>query len=105
MLFRSKAKESNEAMNWQVYMILCLDNSLYTGITTDVARRFAQHLGGTGAKYFRGHTPHQVVYLEEGHDRSSASRREAEIKKLRPDDKWRLIASSQNCLGLTARIQ
>ena len=85
-------------MNWQVYIILCKDNSLYTGITTDVQRRFAQHLDGTGAKYFRGHSPLRLVYLEDGHDRSSASRREAEIKKLRPRDKRRLIESPENCL-------
>lgn len=85
-------------MNWQVYIILCKDNSLYTGITTAVQRRFAQHLAGTGAKYFRGHSPLKLVYLEDGHDRSSASRREAEIKKLRPEDKRRLIESPENCL-------
>ena len=85
-------------MNWQVYIILCKDNSLYTGITTAVQRRFAQHLAGTGAKYFRGHSPLRLVYLEEGHDRSSASRREAEIKKLRPKDKRRLIESPENYL-------
>lgn len=85
-------------MNWQVYIILCKDNSLYTGITTAVQRRFAQHLAGTGAKYFRGHSPLRLVYLEEGHDRSSASRREAEIKKLRPKDKRRLIESPENNL-------
>ena len=85
-------------MNWQVYIILCKDNSLYTGITTAVQRRFAQHLVGTGAKYFRGHSPLRLVYLEDGHDRSSASRREAEIKKLRPKDKRRLIESPENSL-------
>ncbi len=85
-------------MNWQVYIILCKDKSLYTGITTAVQRRFAQHLAGTGAKYFRGHSPLRLVYLEEGHDRSSASRREAEIKKLCPKDKRRLIESPENCL-------
>ena len=85
-------------MNWQVYIILCKDNSLYTGITTAVQRRFAQHLAGTGAKYFRGHSPLKLVYLEDGHDRSSASRREAEIKKLRPEDKRRLIESPENSL-------
>jgi len=85
-------------MKWQVYMILCSDNSLYTGITTDVQRRFSQHLGGTGARYFRGHTPERLVYLETGHDRSSASCREAEIKKLRPNEKRQLIVSSANRL-------
>ncbi len=80
-------------MNWQVYIILCANGSLYTGITTDVERRFAQHAAGTGAKYFRGHVPLRLVYLEVGHDRSSASQREALIKKLRPADKRRLFTS------------
>ncbi|MCK4507772.1 MAG: GIY-YIG nuclease family protein [Desulfuromonadales bacterium] len=86
-------------MNWQVYIILCTDDSLYTGITTDIKRRFAQHASGTGARYFRGHSPRRLVYLEGSHDRSSASRREIEIKRLRPDDKRFLIASSGNQLG------
>lgn len=86
-------------MNWQVYIILCSDDSLYTGITTDVERRYAQHGAGTGAKYFRGRVPRRLVYLERGHNRSSASRREIEIKKLRPTDKRRLIESAANQLG------
>jgi putative endonuclease len=79
-------------VNWQVYIVLCSDNSLYTGITTDVERRLAEHTAGTGARYFRGRLPERLVYLEGGHDRSSASRREAEIKRLRPAEKRRLIA-------------
>ncbi|MDA3903406.1 MAG: GIY-YIG nuclease family protein [Desulfuromusa sp.] len=86
-------------MNWQVYIILCSDDSLYTGITTDIKRRFAQHAAGTGAKYFRGRLPRRLVYLEDNHDRSSASRREVEIKKLRPVDKRWLIVSPGNLLG------
>ena len=86
-------------MNWQVYMILCSDDSLYTGITTDVQRRFSQHRSGAGAKYFRGHIPLRLVYLEDGHDRSSASQREARIKKLRAEEKWQLIASTTNQLA------
>ncbi|MCW8860301.1 MAG: GIY-YIG nuclease family protein [Deltaproteobacteria bacterium] len=83
-------------MNWQLYIILCSDDSLYTGITTDVERRFAQHAAGKGAKYFRGRSACRIVYLEMGHDRSSASRREVDIKKLRPEAKWLLIASAGN---------
>ena len=78
-------------MDWQVYIILCTDNSLYTGITTDLERRLSQHGGKLGAKYFRGRKPQQVVYLETGHTRSSASRREADIKKLGRANKLRLI--------------
>ncbi len=85
-------------MIWQVYIILCSDDSLYTGITTDIERRFDQHVAGTGAKYFRGRSPRRLVYLEGGHDRSSASRREVEIKRLRPDEKRLLFISPDNQL-------
>ncbi len=83
-------------MNWQVYIIVCTDNSLYTGITTDIERRFREHAGVQGAKYFRGRTPDKVVYLEGGHSRSTASKREAAIKKLLRADKLWLIASNSN---------
>lgn len=79
-------------MNWLVYIILCSDGSLYTGITNDIERRLRQHASQNGAKYFRGRQPGPVVYLEQGHDRSSASRREAAIKKLSSQAKRRLIA-------------
>ena len=82
-------------MDWQVYIILCTDNSLYTGITTDIERRLSQHGGKRGAKYFRGRSPRQVVYLETGHTRSSASQREADIKQLGRAGKLRLIAQQQ----------
>lgn len=78
-------------LNWSVYMVCCHDDSLYTGITTDVERRFKQHQSGAGAKYFRAHKPQQIVYHETGHDRSSASKREAEIKKMSPAAKRRII--------------
>jgi putative endonuclease len=85
-------------MNWQVYIILCSDDSLYTGITTDIDRRLAQHASGAGAKYFRGRTPGRLIYLERGHDRSSASRRELEIKRLRPESKRQLVCATSNTL-------
>jgi putative endonuclease len=69
-------------MNWQVYLLLCSDNSLYAGITTDIERRFREHAEGRGAKYFRSRQPLEVVYLETGHNRSSASRREYQIKAM-----------------------
>lgn len=83
-------------MSWQVYMILCTDGTLYTGITSDVERRLSEHAGRCGAKYFRGRKPRQVVYLEGGHTRSSASQREAAIKRMRRMEKNRLIASEIN---------
>ena len=83
-------------MNWQVYIILCTDNSLYTGITLDIDRRLSEHGGTLGAKYFRGRKPQQVVYLEGGHSRRSASKREAAIKKLKRAEKLVLIESGMN---------
>lgn len=68
--------------NWCVYVIRCSDSTLYTGITTDIDRRFKQHADGTGAKYFRGRSPEQIVYLENNHNRSSASKREKQIKTM-----------------------
>lgn len=91
-------------MNWQVYIILCTDNSLYTGITTDMVRRFRQHAAAKGAKYFRGRCPDAVVYLESGHSRSTASKREAGIKKLLRVDKLRLIASNGNEITVSGKL-
>ena len=80
------------ADNWSLYIIEADDRTLYTGITTDIERRFEEHLQGQkGARYFSGRNPVRVVYREHGHSRSSASRREAEIKKLTRRAKERLI--------------
>jgi putative endonuclease len=83
-------------MNWQVYIILCSDGALYTGITTDLRRRFAQHVSGRGAKYFRGRQPLEIVYQEVGHTRSTATRRELEIKTLARSEKLSLISSGKS---------
>ena len=103
MVSQCPVSRVNKAMNWQVYIILCTDNSLYTGITTDMERRLGQHGGCRGAKYFRGRQPGEVVYLESGHTRSTASKREAAIKKLLRVDKLRLIESNSNELAVTGR--
>lgn len=84
------------AENWSLYIIEACDKSLYTGITTDVERRFNEHLEGPrGARYFSGRKPLRVLYREDGHNRVSASRREAEIKKLSRRAKQQLIAQTQ----------
>lgn len=82
-------------MNWCVYMILCSDDSLYTGITTDMERRFQQHAEGRGAKYFRGRSPKQTVYLEQGLSRSLAARREIQIKALSRSEKLNLSQATE----------
>jgi putative endonuclease len=86
-------------MTWFVYIILCSDDSLYTGITNDIQRRFDQHAQKRGAKYFYGRQPRRFVYLESGHDRSSATRRELHLKKLSRQQKALLIASEYNRIG------
>jgi len=87
-----KTSETEHAVGWYVYMILASDESLYTGITTDVERRFKEHGGGAkGARFFRGRRPVEVVYTESHPDRSSASQREAQIKKLSRKNKLNLI--------------
>ncbi len=63
-----------------VYILKCKDDSLYTGITTDLARRLEEHIAGRGAKYTRGKKAAVIVYSERKRNRSSASKREAEIK-------------------------
>ena len=87
--------DSLSAMDWTVYIVEAGDGSLYTGITTDVERRIKEHeSGGAGAKYLKGRNPLTVVYTEAGHDRSSAAKREAEIKKLSRGQKQALINSN-----------
>ena len=76
---------------WHLYILRCRDNSLYTGITNDVEKRFQAHQSGKGAKYTRGRGPLELVYREECGDHSAALKREAEIKKLPRERKMALI--------------
>ena len=77
-------------MYW-VYMLRCADGTLYTGTAADVDRRVAVHNSGRGAKYTRSRLPVTAVYRESLPDKSSALRREAEIKKLTRARKLALI--------------
>jgi len=85
-------------MSWYTYIILCSDDSLYTGISNEPKRRFGEHQNGNGAKYFYARKPLQIVYLEALQNRSLASKREAQIKKLKAKQKRQLITSDQNQL-------
>ena len=79
------------AGDWHVYILLCADGSLYTGVARDLDKRLAAHNAGNGAKYTRGRLPVQLAYAETSADRSSAQQREAAIKKLPRSDKLLLI--------------
>lgn len=82
---------------WWVYMIRTLDDQLYTGITTDMQRRWREHAQGkAGARYFRGRLPQQLCLLESHPNRSSASKREAAIKQLNRAAKNQLLAQIDN---------
>ena len=74
-----------------VYMVECCDSTYYTGWTNDVAARVVAHNAGCGARYTRGRGPVRLVYLEECPDKSTAQRREREIKQLSRQGKQRLI--------------
>ncbi len=81
------------ASEWFVYIIRASDQTLYTGITTDPVRRLAEHQSGkAGAKYFRGRSAIEMVYVEASDNRSTASIREAAIKKLSRSQKLTLIS-------------
>lgn len=91
------ADTKNNNTQWYVYMIKSSDGRLYTGVTTDVERRFSEHSGTPrGARFFRGRQPVEVVYTENHPDRSSAQRRESVIKKLTKAMKLDLIARFGN---------
>lgn len=72
---------------WFVYLIECRDGSLYTGITTDVAARYAAHAAGKGARYTRSHPPLRLLGSEVHPDRSAAAKAEYRIKQLTPTEK------------------
>jgi putative endonuclease len=74
-----------------VYMLRCRDGSLYTGITNDLKKRMEQHSRGRGSKYVRARRPFRLVYTEDAGDKSSALKREIEIKRLSRQEKIRLL--------------
>lgn len=74
-----------------VYLIACKDDSIYTGITTDVARRVGEHRAGKGGSYTRSRKVKKLLYTEAHPDRSSALKREAEIKKWKHGEKLHLV--------------
>lgn len=85
-------------MSWSVYIIRCADGSLYTGITTDVERRFEEHQsqGLKSAKYLRGRAPLELVYSQEVGTRSEAAKEEWRIKRLSKQEKEALVRDAKS---------
>ena len=80
---------------WYVYVVRCADDSLYTGISTDVPARVAAHNAGKGARYTRARRPVALVHVETKKSQSTAARREAAIKALPRAQKLTLFAPEE----------
>ena len=78
-------------MSWFIYIVQCSDESLYTGITTDISRRIKEHNTKKGAFYTQNKTPVKLVYHQSMANQSAARKREAVIKKLDRKQKLELI--------------
>ncbi|MGY8993877.1 MAG: GIY-YIG nuclease family protein [Rhodospirillales bacterium] len=87
----------SQTSDWIVYILECADQTLYTGITTNLDRRIHQHAVGKGAKYTKGRAPFVLLYKETHSSRSLALKREAEIKSFDKATK-RLLASTRDLL-------
>ena len=85
---------------WFVYIVRCNDDSLYTGVTTDVVRRVDQHNSGRGAKYTRSRRPVRGVWETMTDSRSTAQKIESSIKKLSKEEKEKLVVHGAGCMGL-----
>lgn len=83
-------------MTWHVYLLRCSDDTFYTGITTDLDRRLAEHnTGAAGAKYTRARRPVTLAWSEPAADRAAAARREYRVRKLPRAAKEQLAATAQ----------
>lgn len=90
---------------YSLYIVRCADGSLYTGIATDVARRFKEHeVGPRGAKYLRGRGPLTLAFESPVGDRSAASRAEYQVKSLSKSEKEMLIAGHKSLAELDAEL-
>jgi len=76
---------------WFTYIIKCKDGSFYTGITTDLDRRFKEHKEGHGGKYTVSHPPLKIMFFERFENRSEASKRESQIKGWTRKEKEKLV--------------
>jgi putative endonuclease len=80
-----------EKPDWHLYLIECADGSLYAGITTDVERRYQQHIDGKGARYTRSHKPVRLLVAAPVGSRSAATRAEIALKRLPKEKKLQAV--------------
>lgn len=83
--------DQSQNETWFVYLLRCVDGSLYTGITTNVTRRIEQHNEGTASKYTRSRLPARLEYQAPFSSRSLASKQEAAIKAMTRQEKEAVI--------------
>ena len=76
---------------WFVYILLCKDGSFYTGATNNLEKRFAEHKNGKGGHYTRSHQPIKILYFEQLDTKSTALKREIEIKSWSREKKIRIL--------------
>ncbi len=111
---KSQNKKGTESV-WWVYMIRTLSNSIYTGISTDVERRFEEHSTGNpkGARYLKGKGPLELLFKKKIGNKSEASKVEWQIKQLPKDKKedivagktkWRTFLQSLNTTEAKSKI-
>ena len=96
-----KPAEATRSGVWFLYLIECVDGSIYTGITKDVEARYAAHAAGKGARYTRSHPPAKLLASMEYTDRSSASKAEYRVKQLTPTEKRHFINNLTACKNIT----
>lgn len=91
--------QPSTAAPWFLYLLECRNGALYAGITNDVARRYAAHARGRGARYTRANPPVQLVGCRPFPDKSAAAKAERSIRRLRPQQKREFIAEGVACHG------
>ena len=93
--------------DWYLYLVRCHDGSLYTGISTDVARRFAQHQGesSAGSKYLKGRGPLALVFKKKLKSKSLALRVERKVKELSKARKEELIRTKKHIEVIIKQVE
>ncbi len=90
-----RLSEKAQDTQWYIYIVRCRNEALYTGVTTDLARRVAEHNRGKGARYTRANGPVELVYSERAEGHAQALRRERAIKRTTRRRKLELVRGGE----------